>query len=325
MVERILKIIKDKARSNPKTIVYPEGDEERVLRACRRIITEKLAVPILLGNVDKIKGKMTELGLDLGDVRIEDPEFSDKTQGFADQFYEIRKEKGMTPEKALEMVKQVSYYGTMLVHTGEADGLVSGSTHSTADTVRPALQIIKTAEGIGKISSFFIMILEDKKLLFADSAVQIDPNSEELAEIAMLTAQSAKKFGIEPKVAMLSFSTKGSAKHAMVDKVVKATEIVKTRMPDLIVDGEMQVDAAVVPAVCAKKCKDCSLHGDANVLIFPDLGAGNIAYKLVERLAKAKAVGPILQGLKKPVNDLSRGCSAEDIVNVTAITVLEGE
>ena len=315
--------IKEKARQNLKTIVYPEGTEERILKGAEQIVKEGIAKPTLLGNEEEIKKKAGELGVNLDGVRIINPSGYDRFDECVNAFYELRKEKGVTPEKAKEIMNQVTYFGTMLVQIGEADGLISGSTHSTADTVRPALQIIKTHEKFHKVSSFFFMLLDDKLLMFADCAVMINPDAKDLAEIAMDTANNARKFGIEPRVAMLSFSTKGSAKHPFVDKVKEATAIVKDKMPDLVVDGEMQVDAALVPEVCEKKCKDCALHGDANVLIFPDLQSANVAYKLVERLAKANAVGPILQGLKKPVNDLSRGCSVQDVVDVTAITAVE--
>ena len=315
--------IKEKARQNLKTIVYPEGTEERILKGAEQIVKEGIAKPTLLGNEEEIKKKAGELGVNLDGIRIINPSAYERFDECVNAFYELRKEKGVTPEKAKEIMNQVTYFGTMLVQIGEADGLISGSTHSTADTVRPALQIIKTHEKFHKVSSFFFMLLDDKLLMFADCAVMINPDAKDLAEIAMDTANNARKFGIEPRVAMLSFSTKGSAKHPFVDKVKEATAIVKDKMPDLVVDGEMQVDAALVPEVCEKKCKDCALHGDANVLIFPDLQSANVAYKLVERLAKANAVGPILQGLKKPVNDLSRGCSVQDVVDVTAITAVE--
>lgn len=315
--------IKEKARQNLKTIVYPEGTEERILRGAEQIVKEGIAKPILLGNEEEIKKKAGELGVNLEGIRIINPSGYERFDECVNAFYELRKDKGITPEKAKEAMNQVTYFGTMLVQIGVADGLISGSTHSTADTVRPALQIIKTHKKFHKVSSFFFMLLDDKLLMFADCAVMINPDAKDLAEIAIDTANNAKKFGIEPRVAMLSFSTKGSAKHPFVDKVKEATAIVKDKMPDLIVDGEMQVDAALVPEVCEKKCKDCALHGDANVLIFPDLQSANVAYKLVERLAKANAVGPILQGLRKPVNDLSRGCSVRDVVDVTAITAVE--
>ena len=317
--------IKEKARQNPRTIVFPEGTEERVIRAAEQTIKEGIAKVILLGVEAEIKNKAQQLGVNIGGARIISPSTYEKFDEYANAFYELRKNKGVTIEKAKETMNNVNYFGTMLVQMGEADGLVSGSTHSTADTVRPALQIIKTHEKFHKVSSFFFMLLNDKLLVFADCAIVIDPDAKDLAEIAMDTVKSAKKFGIEPRVAMLSFSTKGSATHPYVDKVKEAVAIVQDKMPDLIIDGEMQVDAALVPDVCEKKCKNCKLKGDANVLIFPDLQSGNIAYKLVERLAKANAIGPILQGLRKPVNDLSRGCSVQDIVDVTAITAVEAQ
>ena len=315
--------IKEKARQSPKIIVYPEGAEERILKGAEQIVKEGIAKPVLLGSEEEIKKKAQETGVNLEGMRIISPFNYERFDECVNAFYELRKHRGVTPEKAREIMHDATYFGTMLVQIGEADGLISGSTHSTADTVRPALQIIKTHEKFHKVSSFFFMLLNDKLLMFADCAVMIDPDAKDLAEIAIDTANNARKFGIEPRVAMLSFSTKGSAKHPFVDKVKEATAIVKDKMPDLAVDGEMQVDAALVPEICERKCKGCALHGDANVLIFPDLQSANVAYKLVERLAKANAIGPILQGLRKPVNDLSRGCSVQDVVDVTAITAVE--
>ncbi|MBN2458474.1 phosphate acetyltransferase [Candidatus Woesearchaeota archaeon] len=325
MVKRIFDIIKEKARADKKRIVFPESTEPRILQACERIYREGIAVPILIGNPDEIQAKTKELDLALGNIGIVNPANFTDYKRYANELYSLRKEKGMSIEEAHKTLQDYTYFGTMMVHLGDADGLVSGSVHSTGDTVRPALQIIKTKEKYHKVSGLFLMILKDKTYLFADCAVTINPSAQELAEIAIDSEKTAKKFGITPKVAMLSFSTKGSAKHEFVDKVIEATNIVKKRCPDLIVDGEMQVDAAIVERVCMTKCPGCALKGDANVLIFPDLQAGNIAYKLVERIAKAHAVGPILQGLRKPVNDLSRGCSVQDIIDVTAITAVEAQ
>jgi phosphate acetyltransferase len=325
MRRAFLEKIKKKAKANPKTIVYPEGAEERILKAAEKVVKEGFAKVIILGDEAKVMEQAKKLKLKLKGVRIINPEKYERFEEMAKAFYELRKHKGITPEQAKEIVKKTNYFGTMLVQMGVADGLVSGSTHSTADTVRPALEIIKTHEKFHKVSSFFFMVMDDKLMIFADCAVIIDPDAKDLAGIAIDTAKSAKAFGIEPRVAMLSFSTKGSASHPSVDKVKEAVAIVQDQMPNLVVDGEMQVDAALVPDVCMKKCPGCKIKGDANVLIFPDLNSGNIAYKLVERLAKASAVGPILQGLRKPVNDLSRGCSVDDVVDVTAITVVEAQ
>jgi len=317
--------IKEKAKKDKKTIVYPESDDQRILRAACQVCQEGIADIILVGEEQKIREQAQENNLDLDGIMIINPLQHEKFEEYAQAFYELRKHKGITPEKAKQILEDPVYYAVMLVHMGDADGMISGASHTTAETVRPALQIIKTHGKFHKVSSFFFMMLESKLLLFADCAIIIAPDAKDLSEIAMDTARSAQKFGIEPRVAMLSFSTKGSAKHPFVDKVREATSIVRDRMPDLVVDGEMQVDAALVPEVCSKKCKDCALQGNANVFIFPDLQSGNIAYKLVERLAKANAVGPVLQGLKKPVNDLSRGCSVQDIIDLTAITAVEAQ
>jgi len=237
----------------------------------------------------------------------------------------LRKHKGITPKQAKETIKDMNYFGTMMVHMNLADGMVTGTTFPTDDSIRPALQIIKTQEKFHKVSGVFFMVLEKRLLLFADTAIMIEPNSHDLVDIAIDTAETAQKFGITPRVAMLSFSTLGSADHPNVDKVREAVRMLQDSRPDIVADGEMQVDAALVPKVAAKKCPSSPIQGDANILIFPSLEAANIAYKLVERLGEAKAIGPILQGLKKPINDLSRGCHYKDIVNVTAFTVMECE
>lgn len=317
--------VKEKARQDPQRIVFPEGEEDRILKTVEVVLEEKTAHPLLVGDPDKIQDKIKTLNLkiDLDKVPIENPATSAKLKKYAAEFYKIRKEKNITEEEAKKTMQKINYFGTMMVHLDEADGLISGTTYSTADTIRPALQIIKTKEKFHKVSGFFFMVLEKRLLLFADAAVTINPNSHDLAGIAIDTAETAKRFGIEPKIAMLSFSTAGSAHHPKVDKIKEATEIVRYKKPDLLIEGEMQVDAALVPKVCAHKFPKAKIQGDANVLIFPDLNAANISYKLVERLAGAKAIGPILQGLKKPINDLSRGCAYQDIVNLAAITTIE--
>jgi phosphate acetyltransferase len=322
-----LGIIKAKAAKLDKKIVFPEAFDERTLRAVEVILREKTANPILLGKSEDIKkhAEDLKLAIDWAKVPIIDPADPDRLKKYAELLFELRKAKGLTMEEARKWVEDINYFGVMVVQSGEADGLISGANVPTSDTVRPALQIIGTKEKFHKVSGIFFMILENRLLLFADCAINIDPNSTELAEIAIDTAETAKRFGVEPKIAMLSFSTNGSAKHPDADKVREAVQMVKYKRPELIVDGEMQVDAALVPEIAQRKFPSSKIKGDANVLIFPDLQSGNIAYKLVERLAKAEAVGPILQGLNKPVNDLSRGCSFQDIADLAAITACEAQ
>jgi len=322
--------IKSKAKSDIKKIVLPEALDIRTLKATEKILEEGFAKPILIG--DEAEIKEISNGLNLEGVEIINPLTSEKSEVYANELYELRKEKGMTLEQAKELVKDEIYFGMMMLKLDEADGLVAGACHSTADTLRPALQILKTAPGTKLVSSFFIMKVpdcqygEEGTFVFADCGLIPKPTSEELSEIAIASAGNFKKFvGKEPKVGMLSFSTYGSAKSEDVDRVREAVNIAREKAPELAIDGELQLDAAIVPEVASLKAKDSKVAGKANVLIFPDLGAGNIGYKLVQRLAKAEAYGPILQGIKKPVNDLSRGCSWEDIVGVVALTCLQAQ
>lgn len=324
--------MKTLAKSNVKKIVLPEGDEERTLKAAEIIHAEKIAELILVGSKDVIEANAKAFGVNIEGIRIEDPATSEKTKTYAEGLYELRKNKGVTLEAAEKIVLDPMYFGTMMVKLDDAQGMVSGAVHTTGDLLRPGLQIIKTKPGISVVSSFFVMLLKDKtygeegQMLFADCAVNPNPNADELAAIAIATADSAKNLlQIEPKVAMLSFSTMGSAKSELVDKVVNATRTAKALRPDLAIDGELQLDAAIVESVGTKKAPGSTVAGKANVLVFPDLQAGNIGYKLVQRLAGAEAIGPVCQGFAKPINDLSRGCSVEDIVNVVAITAVQAQ
>lgn len=322
--------IKQKAKANVKHIVLAEGTEPRTVEAAGIIAKEGLAKVTLLGNPDEVK--KVAAGKSLEGVNIIDPEKSEKFDDYAKMFYELRKAKGITLGQAQQQVKDPLYYATMMIKCGDADGMVAGAINSTGNTIRPALQIIKTKPGVKTVSGAFLMEVpncslgENGKFVFGDCAICIDPTAEELATIAVSTAETAKTLlGYEPKVAMLSFSTKGSAKHANVDKVRTAYEMVKKSNPDLQVDGELQADAALIEKVGQLKSPGSTVAGHANVLIFPDLQAGNIGYKLVQRLAGAEAIGPICQGLAKPVNDLSRGCSVSDIVSLVALTAVQAQ
>ena len=326
-------LMKDKARADKKTIVLPESEDKRTLLAAAQVLKEGTANLILIGKPDEVKAHAAELGADIEGVQIVDQDTDPNFQKYVDELVELRKKKGMTPEKAVEALKgDNTTYGVMMVKDGLADGLVSGACHSTANTLRPALQILKTAPGAKMVSGFFIMDVPncefgaDGTFLFADCGLNQDPNSEELADIAAASAKSFEALvGKTAYVAMLSHSTMGSAKHALVDKVTEAVRIAKEQYPDCNIDGELQFDAAIVPSVAASKAPGSPVAGKANVIIFPNLDAGNIGYKLVQRLAKAEAYGPMLQGIARPVNDLSRGCSWEDIVGVVALTAVQAQ
>lgn len=313
------------AAKNPKRIVFAEAYEDRTITAIEEILKRKIAMPILIGNSTQIKNnaKKLKLKIDWEKTKIVNPKNSKLKDHYAKLFYEARKDKGVSLKQATSTMENIYYFGTMMVENNDADGMVSGLDCHTKDSVLPAFQIIKTKEKFHKVSGIFFMILEKKVLLFSDCSINVEPNSHDLADIACDTAETAKRFGLQPRVAFLSFSTKGSNEHPLIDKVREAVAITKARDPKLIIDGELQVDAALVPEVAARKAPKSTIQGNANVLIFPSLETGNIAYKLVERLARAKAIGPLLQGLRKPVNDLSRGCSVKDIVDVTAFTVCE--
>ena len=324
--------LKERAKQNIKTIVLAEGEDKRTVEAAALVKKDGYAKVILLGNVDKIEAIAKECSYDIEGIQIIDPETSDKTAEYANEFYELRKAKGVTPEQAAETVKNTLYYGCMMVKMGDADGMVAGAVNSSANVIRPSLQILKTAPGTKLVSAFFIMVVpnceygENGTFIFADSGLNENPDADQVSEIAISSAKSFKTLiGAEPKIAMLSYSTYGSAKNPLVDKMVEATRLAKEKRPDLALDGEMQFDAAVVKSVAEQKAPGSKVAGQANVLVFPDLNAGNIGYKLVQRLAKAEAYGPILQGISKPVNDLSRGCVAEDIAGVVAITAIQAQ
>lgn len=324
--------IKARAKQDIKTICLPESNDIRVLKGTEQILQEGYADIILIGNKEEINKLAEENNIKLEGAKIVDPTTSEKFSEYANQFYELRKAKGMTIEKAKEIMKDNVYFGMMMVKQGDCDGLVSGACHSTADTLRPALQILKTAPGTKLVSAFFLMVVpnyeygENGAFVFGDCGLNEYPDPEALSEIAISSSKSFKQLvGAEPRVAMLSYSTYGSAHSPLTDKVVEATKILKEKMPDLVADGELQLDAAIIPEIAASKAPGSEVAGKANTLIFPDLDAGNIGYKLVQRLAKAEAYGPLCQGIAKPVNDLSRGCSSEDIAGVVAITAVQAQ
>lgn len=314
--------IKDKVSNKNLKIVFPEGLDERILSAASRLATERILTPILIGNKEEIEAKAKELQLELEGAVIYEPAQYEGFSEMVDSFVARRNGKA-TKEEAEKILLDENYFGTMLVYMNHADGLVSGAAHSTADTVRPALQIIKTKQGVKKTSGVFIMVREEEKYVFADCAINITPDSQDLAEIAIESAKTAEMFDLEPRIAMLSFSTKGSAVSPETEKVMEAVRIAKERAPELVLDGEFQFDAAFVPSVAKKKAPDSVLKGDANVFIFPSLEAGNIGYKIAQRLGNFEAVGPILQGLNAPVNDLSRGCNEEDVYKLALITAAQ--
>ncbi len=324
----LIEKIRQQARMDCQRIILPEGNEERTVMAADAIIREKLCYLYLIADPEELDKKVHQYGLkNIEKATVINPKDHPKKQEYTELLYEIRKSKGMTMEKASELVEDPLYLGTLMIKAGDADGEVAGAANSTGDVLRPAFQIVKTLPGISIVSGAFIMMLQDHSfgedgvIVFADGAVHPDPDEKQLAEIAVATAGTTRSIlGFEPRIAMMSFSTKGSANHPMVDKVVNATKLAKEMDPTLIIDGELQADAALIEAIASSKAPDSPIQGNANVLIFPDLNVGNVAYKLVQRLAKAEAIGPVLQGMAAPINDLSRGCSVSDIVNLVAIT-----
>ena len=324
--------LKNKAKQNLKTIILTESEDKRVLKAAQKVKEEGFANIILIGNEDDANKLAKENGIDISGIEIINPVTSAKFEEYANAFYELRKAKGMTIEKARETLKDNMYFGTMMVKEGDADGLVSGACHSTANTLRPALQILKTAPGTKLVSAFFLMVVpnceygENGIFIFGDSGLVENPTPDELSEIAISSSKSFKQLtGKESKVAMLSYSTYGSAHSELTEKVIEGTKLLKEKMPNLICDGELQLDAAIIPEIAASKAPGSPVAGQANTLIFPNLDAGNIGYKLVQRLAKAEAYGPLCQGIARPVNDLSRGCNSDDIVGVVAITAVQAQ
>ncbi len=315
----------ERARSNRKKIVLPESEDERILRATEILLRRDVVDIVLLGNKEEIEHKSASLGLDISKAEIISPSESPLMETFTNEFFELRRKKGLTIEAARDAMMHVTYFATMMVHLGYADGMVSGAIHTTGDTIRPALQIIKTKPGISTVSSIFFMCLDTQVLVYGDCAVNPDPNANDLAQIAISSNDTAKIFGIDAKVAMLSYSTGNSGQGADVEKVIEATKIVRELRDDVVVDGPIQYDAAIDPKVAKKKLPDSEVAGKANVFIFPDLNTGNNTYKAVQRSSNAVAIGPVLQGLKKPVNDLSRGCLVADIVNTVAITVIQAQ
>ena len=324
--------IKQRAKKEIKTIVLPEAEDIRVLQATEKVLKEKYANIVLLGNEKDILEKAKTNNILIEGAKIIDPAKSENYEKYVNLLYELRKNKGMTIEQAKELVLNPVYYGMLMVKDNEVDGLVSGAIHSTSDTLRPALQILKTAPDTKLVSAFFVMVVpnceygENGVFIFGDSGLNENPNADQLSEIAISSSKSFKQLvGKEPKVAMLSYSTHGSAHSELTEKVIEATNLVKEKQKDLLVDGELQLDAAIIPEIAKSKAPNSKIQGNANVLIFPDLNAGNIGYKLVQRLAKAEAYGPLCQGIAKPVNDLSRGCNSDDIAGVIAITAVQAQ
>ncbi len=326
--------VKQRAKEEIKTIVLPEANDIRVLQATEQILEEEFAKIVLIGNEEEIQKIANENSINISKAKIVNPVTSSKHTEYVNLLYELRKEKGMTKEKAEQLVNDPVYFGTLMLkdETSEADGLVSGAAHSTSDTLRPALQILKTAPNTKLVSAFFVMVVPDCEsgekgtFIFGDSGLNENPTDEQLSEIAISSSKSFKQLvEKEPKVAMLSYSTHGSAKSELTEKVINATNKVKEKMPELLVDGELQLDAAIIPEIAKSKAPNSPIKGEANVLIFPNLDAGNIGYKLVQRLGKAEAYGPLCQGIARPVNDLSRGCSSKDIVGVVAITAVQAQ
>ena len=329
---KFIESIKQRAKENKKTIILPEPEDQRVLEAASKVVMQGFANIILLGDESKIKEDAKKFNINLEGIKIVNPQTSAKSKEYKEKLYELRKHKGLTIEQAEELIKQPIYFGMMMLKDEEceADGLVSGAAHSTSDTLRPALQILKTAPNTKLVSAFFVMCVPDCEygengtFIFGDSGLNQNPTADELSEIAISSSKSFEQLvGAKPKVAMLSYSTYGSAKSELTEKVIEATKLVKEKAPNLCADGELQLDAAIIPEIAKSKAPGSEVAGNANVLIFPDLNAGNIGYKLVQRLAKAEAYGPLCQGIAKPVNDLSRGCSADDIVGVVAITAVQ--
>lgn len=315
----------EKAKAEYSHIVLPEGEDDRILEAAHRLLADDIVELTILGNPEEITARATELGFDLSKAHLKDPQTDPQLEEFAEEFAELRKSKGVTLDEARETMRDISYYATMMIHKGLADGMVSGAAHTTAHTIKPSFQIIKTRPGASVVSSIFLMVMRDRLWAFGDCAVNPNPTAEQLGEIAVVSAETAAQFGIEPRVAMLSYSTGDSGSGPDVERAIEATKRARELNPDLKVEGPLQFDAAVDPTVAAKKLPGSEVAGKANVFVFPDLEAGNIGYKTAQRTGHALAVGPILQGLNKPVNDLSRGATVDDIVNTVAITAIQVE
>jgi phosphate acetyltransferase len=329
---KIIDHIIKQARSNPRAVVLAEGDDMRVIEAAVRATDEGIASCVLVGSRDAIEQQAAEAGMKLDGIRIEDPGTSERLPAYAHRLFELREKKGMSEEQAQRLVQDPLYFADLMLAAGEVDGSIAGARYTTGDRVRSALQVIGAAPGFSTVSSFMLMIFEaehhnpKQAMIFSECALVIDPSAEQLAEIAIASTASARQFiDAEPRVAMLSFSTSGSAEHEMVDKVREATELVRAQQPDLAIDGEIQLDAALVPSIAERKIPDSKTRGNANVLIFPDLNAANIGYKIAQRLGGATAIGPIMQGLNKPANDLSRGCSADDVYYLIALTSVQAQ